>query len=394
MAKRVFLIVADSFGVGELPDAALYGDTGSDTLRSIYQTGRLNVPVLRSLGLFNIDGVDFGRRSCIVRASFGRCAEKSVGKDTTVGHFELAGCVMDKPYPTYPSGFPDDLIKKFETAVGRGVLCNKPYSGTQAIADFGREHVKTGSLIVYTSADSVFQIAAHEDVVGLEELYSICRVAREMLTGDNGVARVIARPFAGEWPYYRTSNRHDYSLPAPKRTMLDVLKDSGRDVIGVGKIEDIFAGRGLTESYRTTSNRNGMDTLIRVGRRAFSGLCFVNLVDFDMNFGHRNDAVGYCSAVTYFDRRLGQFMQLLRKDDILIVTADHGCDPATPSTDHSREYIPLMITGSGVRNAYNLGTRSSFADIGATVLDYLGCEEKLDGNSFLSELSQNTEKIR
>ena len=313
-------------------------------------------------------------------------AEKSLGKETTVGHFEIAGAIVDTPLPYYPDGFPAEVIEEFSRITGRGVLCNKPYSGTQVIADYGEEHMRTGDLIVYTSADSVFQIAAHEEIVPLSELYDICGKARAMLTGSHAVGRVIARPFVGEpGSFTRTANRHDYSLLPPKVTMLDILKENGFDVIGVGKISDIFSGRGITRSYPTKSNAHGLEVTSALSREDFRGLAFVNLVDFDSAYGHRNDVDGYARAISEFDAWLGGFMEEMRRDDLLIITADHGCDPATESTDHSREYVPLLVYGEGVKPV-SLGTRESFADIAASVLDIFGCDEKLDGKSFLGEI--------
>ena len=311
----------------------------------------------------------------------------SKGKDTTIGHWEIAGIISEKPLPTFPKGFPKEIIDKFERLTDRKVLCNKPYSGTQVIMDYGREHVETGSLIVYTSADSVFQIAAHEDVVPIEQLYKYCEIARDMLTGDVGVGRVIARPFVGEYPEYkRTSNRHDYSLRPPKITMLDQLSDNNFDVLAVGKINDIFAGKGITEFVRTKNNDDGMIKTIEFSKKNFEGLCFVNLVDFDMLYGHRNDPEGYAKALTKFDSQVVELISNLKDDDILIVTADHGCDPTTESTDHSREYTPMVMIGNKVRPNTNLGTRESFSDIAATILEYFGVEQKTKGTSFLREV--------
>ena len=370
MAKRLFLIVLDSFGVGELPDACRWHDEGSNTLGAIRAHPAFSCPNLQKLGLFNIDGVGGGTSSPL--ASYARMAEKSAGKDTTIGHWEIAGVVSKEPLPTYPQGFPQEVIREFEKRTGRKVICNKPYSGTDVIRDYGREHLKTGALIVYTSADSVFQVAAHEDMVPLDELYRDCEIAREMLAPPHNVGRVIARPFTGEYPFTRTSGRHDFSLAPPAATMLDLLRDAGYETISVGKIYDIFAGRGLSESNRTVSNAHGMQVTKEMQARDFKGLCFVNLVDFDMKYGHRNDVAGYAAAATEFDRFLAPFLKDMRKDDVLIVTADHGCDPSTPSTDHSREYTPMLIYGESVKGGVNLGTRASFADIGATVLAYFG----------------------
>lgn len=387
MAKRFFLIVLDSFGIGELPDAHLWHDEGSNTLGAIRNHPNFKCPELERMGLFNIDGVGGGVSA--PAASYAKMSERSMGKDTTIGHWEIAGIISPEPLPTYPDGFPEDVIKQFESRTGRKVICNKPYSGTEVIKDYGREHVETGALIVYTSADSVFQIAAHEDVVPVEQLYKYCEIAREMLVGKHGVGRVIARPFNGEYPYSRTSNRHDFSLLPPADTMLNVLQRAGYETISVGKIYDIFAGSGVSESNRTTSNTHGMEVTKKMQGRDFSGLCFVNLVDFDMKYGHRNDVAGYAAAATEFDGFLTSFIKDMREDDVLLITADHGCDPATPSTDHSREYTPMLIYGNSIKSGVNLGTRSSFADISATVLDYFGVgKEDTRGESFLREVKK------
>ena len=387
MAKRFFLIVLDSFGVGELPDAYKWHDEGSNTLGAIRNHPSFNCPNLKALGLFNIEGVGGGVSA--PTASYARMAEKSMGKDTTIGHWEIAGIVSPDPLPTYPNGFPDEVIKEFEKKTGRKVICNKPYSGTEVIKDYGREHMETGALIVYTSADSVFQIAAHEDVVPVQKLYEYCEIARKMLVGQHGVGRVIARPFNGEYPFTRTANRHDYSLVPPADTMLNLLKKAGYDTLSVGKIFDIFAGSGISESHRTTSNAHGMQVTKELQGKDFSGLCFVNLVDFDMKYGHRNDVAGYAAAATEFDEFLPSFLKDMREEDVLLITADHGCDPATPSTDHSREYTPMLIYGKGIKGGVNLGTRASFSDISATVLEYFGvAQEKTQGKSFLREVTK------
>ena len=386
--KRVFLIVLDSFGIGELPDAKAFGDEGSNTLKAIRNHSYFNCPNLALLGLFNIDGVGDGVEK--PRASYAKMKEQSKGKDTTVGHWEIAGLISANPLPTYPNGFPSEVINEFSRLTGRGVLCNKPYSGTEVIKDYGNEHIKTGDLIVYTSADSVFQIAAHEDVVPVEQLYKYCEIARGMLVGEHGVGRVIARPFTGEYPFERTPRRHDFSLVPPKTTMLNVLKDAGLDVISVGKINDIFAGSGVTESNLTTSNMDGMEKTSAISKRDFNGLCFVNLVDFDSKYGHRNDIEGYAKAMSEFDLWLGEFLPSLRKNDVLIITADHGCDPSTPSTDHSREYTPMLIYGDKVKSGINLGSRDSFADIGATVCEILGqSAQKINGKSFYDKVKKD-----
>lgn len=381
------MIVLDSLGIGAMPDAWRWGDEGSNTLAAIRRSPAFDCPNLEKLGLLHIDGVGGGKGTPL--ASFARMREASMGKDTTIGHWEIAGLISPEPLPTYPEGFPDDVIRAFEAATGRGVLCNRPYSGTAVIRDFGEEHLQTGKLIVYTSADSVFQIAAHEDVVPVEELYRYCEMARALLVGKHGVGRVIARPFAGEHPFARTPRRHDYSLLPPRDTVADVLQRNGLATLSVGKIIDIFAGRGFSESQRTVSNADGMEKTIKIAERDFEGLCFVNLVEFDMTYGHRNDTDGYAAAMTEFDRSLGQLLPLLGKEDLLMITADHGCDPSTPSTDHSREYTPLLILGDAVRGGVNLGTRESFADIGATVLDYFGiCPTAIDGESLLPMLKK------
>ena len=386
--KRVFLIVMDSVGVGELPDAADYGDEGSNTVKAAATSGFLDMPVMKSLGFFNIKGIDdmYDDIPAAPKYAVSRLAERSKGKDTTTGHWEISGIVSEKPMPVFSNGFPQDFIDEYSKRCGRGILCNKAYSGTAVIADYGKEHVETGSLIVYTSADSVFQIAAHEDVIPVEQLYEYCRIAREMLQGDLGVGRVIARPFEGEWPYKRTSRRHDFSLVPPKDTMLDVLSGNGFEVLSVGKIIDIFAQKGITEHVRTENNEQGIERTLEYMDRDFEGLVFTNLVDFDMVYGHRNDAEGYAKALSYFDSRLPEILGKLRDDDILMITADHGCDPVTPSTDHSREYIPLVVYGKKLKTGVNLGTRSSFADIGATILDYFGQKITIAGESFLKEI--------
>ncbi len=376
MKKRIFLIVLDSFGIGELPDAADFGDIGSHTLRALQNSGNLNCPNLEKLGLFNIENCASGKYVPFATplADFGRMSEASRGKDTTTGHWEIAGLVSKQPLPTYPDGFPQSLIDEFSVKCGRGVLCNKPYSGTEVIKDYGEEHLKTGKLIVYTSADSVFQIAAHERIVPLKELYRYCEIAREMLTGEHGVGRVIARPFGGEYPFKRLSGRHDYSLLPPEETMLDKLKARGYDTISVGKINDIFASRGVSSSTPTANNAEGMDVTLSITDKDFCGLCFVNLVDFDMVYGHRNDVDGYTNAINEFDAWLEKFIDKMREDDLLIITADHGCDPSTPSTDHSREYVPLLIADGeyickGVAAGKSLGTIPSFTYISDLILD-------------------------
>lgn len=387
MAKRVFLIVLDSVGIGEMPDAEAFGDKGSNTLASIRKHPSFDCPNLERLGLFNIEGVGGGVDAPL--ASFARMREASAGKDTTIGHWEIAGLVSAQPLPTYPDGFPADVIAEFEKQTGSRVICNKPYSGTEVIKDYGREHVETGALIVYTSADSVFQIAAHEDIVPIDTLYEYCEIARKILVGKHGVGRVIARPFEGEYPFKRTPHRHDYSLLPPSKTMLDVLKENGKETISVGKIYDIFAGQGVSESHRTASNDEGMDMAISLQNKDFEGICFINLVDFDMVYGHRNDVAGYAVALSAFDKKLDIFLKNMRYEDVLIITADHGCDPATPSTDHSREYTPMLIIGSVIKQGIDLGTRETFADIAATVLDCFDMSvDAIAGRSFLPAVSK------
>lgn len=385
MKKRVFLIVLDSMGIGEMPDAREWGDEGSNTLGAIRKHPAFHCPNLQRLGLFDIDGVGGGAGHA--SGSYARMCEASAGKDTTIGHWEIAGVVSRRPLPVYPNGFPKEVMDAFSALTGRGWLCNRPYSGTDVIRDYGEEHLRTGKLIVYTSADSVFQIAAHEAVVPIEELERCCVLARDLLCGEHGVGRVIARPFAGEYPFVRTPRRHDYSILPPQSTAVDLLQKNGYDTISIGKIFDIFAGRGFTSSIRTVNNRDGMEQTAAMLKTDFSGLCFVNLVDFDSVHGHRNDVAGYAAAMTEFDEQLGQMLPLLREDDLLFITADHGCDPSTPSTDHSREYTPMLCCGKKIRPGVNLGTRASFADISATILAYFGCaQEDTCGNSFLSQI--------
>lgn len=382
--KRVFLIVLDSLGIGEMPDSAEYGDVGVNTLRSVSRSDKFKIKNLRELGLFNIDGIDCGEKAESPKGAYCRLSELSRGKDTTIGHWEISGVVSEKPLPTYPNGFPSELIEAFSKRVGRGVLCNKPYSGTEVIKDFGKEHIETGKLIVYTSADSVFQIAAHEDIVPVEKLYEYCRIARSMLKGEHGVGRVIARPFEGSvGNFKRTSRRHDFSLEPPKKTMLDYLSESELSTIAVGKIYDIFAGKGITEHIYTGGNDDGMKKTLEYAKKDFHGLCFVNLVDFDMLYGHRNDVDGYADALSYFDSWLSDFIPLLSEDDALIITADHGCDPAyTVSTDHSREYVPCIIYGKKI-TPKNLGTREGFSNIGKTVCKLLSANAEIEGISLI-----------
>lgn len=392
MTKRVFLIVLDSVGIGELPDADKYGDRGSNTLvNTARYVGGLKLPNLARLGLGKIEAIEGVKVPDRVMAAYGKCAEMAGGKDTTTGHWEMMGCILEKPLPTFPDGFPAPLIAEFEKRIGRRILGNKVASGTEIIAELGAEHMKTGFPIVYTSADSVFQIAAHEEVIPVEELYRMCQVARELLTGEWAVGRVIARPFLGTpGNFTRTPRRHDYSLPPVSETFLDRMQAAGKDVIAVGKINDIFAGRGITSSIPTEDNDDGMGKTLELASRDFNGLAFVNLVDFDMKYGHRNDAVGYARALEEFDSWLSEFLFRLKEDDVLVVTADHGCDPTTASTDHSREYVPVIITGPRFVGEVNLGVRQSFADIGKTVCALLKVgTEGMPGQSFAELLAAN-----
>jgi len=388
MKKRVFLIVLDSFGIGNMPDAAKFGDEGSDTLLSISRSEKFSIPNMAELGMFNIDDVTCGEKAAFPKGSFARIREASNGKDTTIGHWEIAGVESARPLPVYPDGFPDDVIEKYKQLTGKNVVCNKPYSGTEVIAKYGKEHLETGDLIVYTSADSVFQVAAHEDIVPVEKLYEYCQIARDMLVGEHAVGRVIARPFVTDenGGFKRTINRHDYSLKPPKKTVLDHIKAAGKDVIGVGKIYDIFDGEGITEKIKTGTNDIGVAETYKLLDRDFDGLAFVNLVDFDSVYGHRNDVDGYANAATEFDSWLGTFIPRMRDEDMLIITADHGCDPGTPSTDHSRECVPLLIYGKNIKENNNLGTITSFAHIGATVADYLGVAYEADASSLLDKI--------
>ena len=385
--KRVFLIVLDSFGIGAMPDAESFGDVGVNTLRACASSRELQIPNLIAAGLGNIDGVEALPKAEVTTGAYARLTEASQGKDTTIGHWEIAGLVSHRPLPTYPKGFPQEVLDAFEAATGRGCLCNLPYSGTDVIRDYGEEQLKTGKWIVYTSADSVFQVAAHEELIPLEELYDACRKARKLLQGEHGVGRVIARPYVGvPGDFRRTSNRHDYSLEPPGTTLLDALQKAGKASIGVGKIYDIFAGQGVSDHVYNKSNTNGMEHTLNYAAQDFEGLCFVNLVDFDMLYGHRRDIEGYAKALTEFDSWLPKLMEQLTEDDIVMITADHGCDPAyTATTDHTREYVPLLVLGKKVRPV-NLGTRKSFADIAATVAELLNVELDTPGESFAAEI--------
>ena len=388
MMKRIFLIVLDSCGVGAAPDSEAFGDIGVNTLRSCAASPKFSMPHLIEAGLGNLDGIDYLPKTDHPTAALARLQEASMGKDTTIGHWEIAGIVSPSPLPTYPQGFPREVLEEFEKQTGRGVLCNLPYSGTDVIRDYGEEQKKTGKWIVYTSADSVFQVAANENWIPLEELYDACRKARAILRGKHGVGRVIARPYVGETPsdFRRTANRHDFSLEPPKQTMLDAIKTAGLDTLAVGKIYDIFAGQGTTEHIFNKSNADGMAHADDYAARDFHGLCFVNLVDFDMQYGHRRDVDGYANALTEFDTWLGQFLPKLGEDDLVMITADHGCDPAyTATTDHTREYVPLVVLGKQVKPV-NLGTRKSFADIAATVTELLNVPFETPGKSFAREI--------
>ena len=388
MIKRIFLIVLDSCGVGAAPDSAAFGDIGVNTLRSCAASPKFSIPHLIEAGLGNLDGIDYLPKTDHPTAALTRLQEASMGKDTTIGHWEIAGIVSPNPLPTYPQGFPQEVLEEFEKQTGRGVLCNLPYSGTDVIRDYGEEQKKTGKWIVYTAADSVFQVAANENWIPLEELYDACRKARAILRGKHGVGRVIARPYVGQSPseFRRTSNRHDFSLEPPAQTMLDAIKNAGLDTLAVGKIYDIFAGQGTTEHLFNKSNADGMAHTDDYAARDFHGLCFVNLVDFDMQYGHRRDVDGYANALTEFDSWLGQFLPKLGDEDLVMITADHGCDPAyTATTDHTREYVPLVVLGKAVKPV-NLGTRKSFADIAATVTELLNVPYETPGKSFAREI--------
>ena len=380
--KRVFLIVLDSVGIGEMPDAADYGDAGSNTIKAASMSPYFSMPNMRKLGFFNIDGVGIGEKETAPAGAVARMTEVSKGKDTTIGHWEIAGVISPKPLPTYPNGFPQEIIEEFSKKTGRGVLCNKPYSGTDVIRDYGEEHLKTGDLIVYTSADSVFQVAAHEDIVPVEKLYEYCQIARDMLRGEHGVGRVIARPFTGTpGNFTRTTRRHDFSLQPPKVTMLDQLSGAGFDVLSVGKIIDIFAEKGITEYVRTTGNEDGINKTLDYMKKDFNGLCFTNLVDYDMLYGHRRNPQGYAQALEYFDSRLPDILPHLREDDVCFITADHGNDPTFKGTDHTREQVPILCFGKNI-TPQDLGQRETYADLGQTIADYLQIAPLNFGTSF------------
>lgn len=387
--KRVIIIVMDSVGIGEAPDADKYGDKGSNTLGNVSAAVKgLRLPNLEKLGLGNIDGIEGIRPDNSPEGCFGRMTEKSPGKDTTTGHWEIAGIILDKPFPTYPDGFPKEIIREFEKRINTRTLGNIAASGTEIIKELGQQHVLTGYPIVYTSADSVFQIAAHEEVVPVEKLYDMCRAARSIMQGKHAVGRVIARPFTGsEGNFVRTERRHDFSLKPVKDTLLDYAAEKGYEVKAVGKIEDIFGGKGITESIHTRNNMDGVDATLHFLKKNFEGIIFTNLVDFDMLYGHRNDSQGYARALTEVDARIPEITSALRDEDILVITADHGCDPTTESTDHSREYVPLLVFGRKLKKGENLGTRNTFADIAATAAEYLKLGNVVEGTSFLNEIA-------
>lgn len=379
--KRVFIIVLDSCGVGYLPDAASFGDEGANTMKSISASPNFNIPNLTEMGLGLMDGVDYIEKTASPTAAVCRSREQSMGKDTTIGHWEIAGMVSPEPLPTYPDGFPEETIRKLEYRFGRHIVCNRTYSGTEVIKDYGKHHQETGDLIVYTSADSVLQIAAHEDKVPIGLLYRYCRIAREL----TNVGRIIARPFEGEWPYVRTSRRHDFSLVPPRETMLDAISGAGLDVLSIGKINDIFAGKGITDYVYTSSNRDGMEKTSAWAERDFNGLCFTNLVEFDSSYGHRRNIDGYAQALSDFDEWLPSFTAKMQEDDVLIITADHGCDPGYTGTDHTREYIPIIIYGQKIKPG-NYGTLTTYADIAATACDLLGLPFRGDGHSIAKQI--------
>ena len=385
--KRIFLIVLDSFGIGAMPDAHRFGDAGANTLSSCAKAEGFSLPTLVNAGLGNIDGVTCLPKTDAPLGAYGALAEMSMGKDTTIGHWEIAGIVSKEPLPTYPNGFPEEVLAPFRAATGRNVLANAPWSGTEVIEKYGQQHMETGDLIVYTSADSVFQIAAHEDIVPPEQLYDYCRMARKILRGKHGVGRVIARPFVGTpGRFQRTANRHDFSLDPPEKTLLDAVKDAGMDSIAVGKIKDIFSGVGITEFVYNKDNADGCLHTDHYEQQDFHGLCFVNLVDFDMQYGHRRDIPGYANALGEFDRWLADFLPKLGPEDAVFITADHGCDPGyTATTDHTREYVPLLVLGKQIRPV-NLGTRHSFADIAATIAQMLQVQLDTPGVSFAGEI--------
>ncbi len=388
--KRAVIIVLDGVGIGELPDAAKYGDEGSNTLGNIAKNiDNFRLPNLEKLGLGNIDGIKGFSKNPLPQGCFGKMAEKSPGKDTTTGHWEISGIVMDKPFPVYPAGFPDSIIEEFEGAIKRKILGNIPASGTEIINRLGKEHLNTGYPIVYTSGDSVFQIAAHEDIIPVEELYNMCKIARKILKGEHAVGRVIARPFIGsEGNFTRTVRRRDFSLKPSQKTLLDYVVEKGFKVKTVGKIDDIFMNQGITESIHTQGNIDGINKTINFVNEEFSGLIFTNLIDYDMLYGHRNDINGFAQALIEFDERLPQILNNLKDSDILFITADHGCDPTTLSTDHSREYVPLLVYGKKIATGRNLGIRKTFADLGATIAEYLNTSFTGEGISFYNLIKE------
>lgn len=383
---RAFWIVLDSVGIGNAADASLFGDEGSDTWKSCYDTGNLHVPNMEKLGMYHIDGMQYGRCKEKPMGCYGRMQEQSMGKDTTIGHWEMTGVISKKPLPVYPKGFPKELLDAFTKMTGREVICNQPYSGTEVIRDYGKEHIETGKLIVYTSADSVFQIAAHESVVSVETLYDYCQMARKILNGEHAVARVIARPFSGEYPdFIRTDRRHDFSLEPPKPTILDQLQETGKTVVGIGKISDIFAGKGISKAIPNHGNDENMKAAVKVLEEDFEGLCYINLVDFDMIYGHRRDVEGYTQALNQFDKQLGEFLPKMRSDDILLITADHGCDPKFKGSDHTRETVPFLCYGDRLQKGVNLGIRKTYADIAATLGEWFQVPYDGAGESFAKQ---------
>ena len=386
MTKRVFLIVLDSLGIGNAPDAKIFGDEGSNTLKTISKSEYYHTPNMLKLGLGNIDGVDYFDHDSERIGVYARLEEASMGKDTTIGHWEMAGIISKNPLPTYPEGFPKEVLDEFIRRTGREIICNKPYSGTDVIRDYGKEHIETGKLIVYTSADSVFQIAAHEDIVPIDELYKYCEIAREILQGEHGVGRVIARPFIGsEGNFTRTGNRHDFSL-LPADNMLNALVAAKYETYGIGKIYDIFAGKGVEHTQRTKNNIEGMEKSIELLKKDFTGLGFINLVDGDMIYGHRRDIDGYAKSIAKFDDQLGTFISKMNDDDIVMITADHGCDPGYKGTDHTRECVLFLAYGKGLKKDINLGTRKTYADIAATILDIFNIENTTAGISFKKDI--------
>ena len=386
MTKRVFLIVLDSLGIGNAPDAKIFGDEGSNTLKTISKSEYYHTPNMLKLGLGNIDGVDYFDHDSERIGVYARLEEASMGKDTTIGHWEMAGIISKNPLPTYPEGFPKEVLDEFIKRTGREIICNKPYSGTDVIRDYGKEHIETGKLIVYTSADSVFQIAAHEDIVPIDELYKYCEIAREILQGEHGVGRVIARPFIGsEGNFTRTGNRHDFSL-LPADNMLDALVAAKYETYGIGKIYDIFAGKGVEHTQRTKNNIEGMEKSIELLKKDFTGLGFINLVDGDMIYGHRRDIDGYAKSIAKFDDQLGTFISKMNDDDIVMITADHGCDPGYKGTDHTRECVLFLAYGKGLKKDINLGTRKTYADIAATILDIFNIENTTAGISLKKDI--------